>query len=268
MATAVTKAQETAVSTDVFADMFDSAGDGVNFDSSEMQIPFIRTLQALSPQLNKNKPEFIKGATAGNIFNTVTAQVWDGETGIVVIPCCVETKYLEFVPVDQGGGFKGELQASNPDLQNTTRVGRQELLPNGNEVVKSVQYYVLVVDEEGIFQPAIVDFKSTMLKVSKRWNTQISMQKIRNPKTGQLSTPPIYATMWRLVVVEESNDKGSWNTWGVERIGLVSNKDIYDEAKLFSKSVTSGQVRVAADPEQGVGKPGPSSRVKEDEIPF
>ena len=252
MANAVTKAQETAVSTDVFADIFDSAGDGVNFDSSEMQIPFIRTLQALSPQLNKNKPEFIKGATAGNIFNTVT----------------VETKYLEFVPVDQGGGFKGELQASNPDLQNTTRVGRQELLPNGNEVVKSVQYYVLVVDEEGSFQPAIVDFKSTMLKVSKRWNTQISMQKIRNPKTGQLITPPIYSTMWRLVVVEESNDKGSWNTWGVERIGLVSNKDIYDEAKLFSKSVTSGQVRVAADPEQGVGKPGPSSRVKEDEIPF
>jgi hypothetical protein len=42
MSTAVTKAKETAVSTDVMDDIFEFAGEGASFSSSEMQIPFVR----------------------------------------------------------------------------------------------------------------------------------------------------------------------------------------------------------------------------------
>ncbi len=49
MSNAVAKAKETAVSADVMDDIFDMAGEGASYDSSEMQIPFIRVLQALSP---------------------------------------------------------------------------------------------------------------------------------------------------------------------------------------------------------------------------
>jgi hypothetical protein len=62
MSTAVANAKETAVSTDVMDDIFEFAGEGTSFDSSEMQIPFIRLLQPMSPQLNKKKPEYIDGA--------------------------------------------------------------------------------------------------------------------------------------------------------------------------------------------------------------
>jgi hypothetical protein len=41
MSTAVAKAKETAVSTDVLDDIFETAGEGAAFDSSEMQIPFV-----------------------------------------------------------------------------------------------------------------------------------------------------------------------------------------------------------------------------------
>ena len=40
--------------------------------SSDIQIPFIRIIQALSPQLKKTDPSFIDGASQGAIFNTVT----------------------------------------------------------------------------------------------------------------------------------------------------------------------------------------------------
>ena len=121
MSTAVAKAKETAVSADVLDDIFDTAGEGAAFDSSEMQIPFIRVLQALSPQLNKKKPEHIEGASQGDLFNTVTGEFWSGEEGIVVIPCYQVTKYLEFVPREQGGGFKGEIAPSSSVLQATVR---------------------------------------------------------------------------------------------------------------------------------------------------
>jgi len=103
MSTTVTTAKETAVSTDVMDDIFDMAGEGAAFDSSEMQIPFIRVLQALSPQLNKKKPEYIEGAAQGDLFNTVTGEHWSGEEGVTLIPCFQTTKYLEFTPRESWG---------------------------------------------------------------------------------------------------------------------------------------------------------------------
>jgi hypothetical protein len=153
MTTAVAKAKETAVSTEVMDDIFEFAGEGASFSSDEMQIPFVRLLQALSPQLNKKKAEYIEGASAGDAFNNVTNQYWDGETGIKVIPCFNTTKYLEFVPRDMGGGFKGEIPANSPLLQQTTRSGSKEILPSGNELVKSVQYFCFIVEDDGSYQP-------------------------------------------------------------------------------------------------------------------
>jgi hypothetical protein len=272
MTTAVAKKASTEVSTDVLDDIFETAGDGAHYDSSEMQIPFIRVLQALSPQLNKNKPEFIKGASAGDIFNTVTNQFWAGEVGITVIPVYQETKYLEFVPRSQGGGFKGERHASDPDLQSTHRDGSKELLPNGNELVKSDHHFCLVLDEDGSYQPAIIDMKSTSLKVSRRWKTQIAMQKVKSPD-GRMLTPALYATMWKLAVVEESNDQGSWANWTVDRVGLVQSRELFQDAKSLRESVSAGAIKAAADPDRGSNSSNGSGNanrggVREDEIPF
>lgn len=265
MSTAVAKAKETAVSTDVLDDIFEFAGEGASFDSSEMQIPFVRLLQALSPQLNKKKAEYIDGASAGDAFNNVTGQYWDGEKGITVIPCFQTTKYLEFVPRDMGGGFKGEIPANSTLLQQTTRSGSKELLPNGNELVKSDQHFCLIVEEDGSYQPVVVDMKSTQLKVSRRWKTQIAMQKVKHPQTGAMKTPPVFATMWRLYSVEESNDQGSWNNWQVERIGLVEDRDLLLEAKSFRDSIAAGEVKAAPETDPDVGG---SSHHDDGEIPF
>jgi hypothetical protein len=266
MSTAVAKAKETAVSTEVLDDIFEYAGEGAAFDSSEMQIPFIRLLQALNPQLNKKKAEYIEGASVGDAFNNVTGQYWDGEKGIVVIPCFQTTKYLEFVPRESGGGFKGEVPANSPLLQQTTRGGSKELLPNGNELVKSDQHFCLVVEEDGSYQPAVIDMKSTQLKVSRRWKTQIAMQKVKHPKTGAMLPPPVFATMWRLYSVEESNDQGSWSNWQVERIGLLENRDLLLEAKAFRDSVAMGAVKAAAETEQDLS--GTSRHEDSDDLPF
>lgn len=259
MSTAVAKKQNTEVSTEVLDDIFDHAGEGAAFDSSEMQIPFVRVLQALSPQLNKKKPEYIEGASQGDLFNTVTAQHWGGDEGIVVIPCFQTTKYLEFVPRDLGGGFKGEIPSTSPSLQQTTRQGSKEILPNGNELVKSDQHFCLVVEPDGTFQPAVIDMKSTQLKVSRRWKTQIAMQKIKNTKSGAMITPPVFATMWKLTTTEESNDQGSWNNYLVERIGLVENRDLLLEAKAFRDSIMAGQVKAA---------PEEHAPARDEDIPF
>lgn len=266
MSTAVAKAKNAEVSTEVLDDIFEFAGEGAAFDSSEMQIPFVRVLQALSPQLNKKKPEFIEGAAQGDLFNTVTGQAWSGDDGINVVPCFQTTKYLEFVPRDLGGGFKGEIAPNDPVLQATTRSGAKEILPNGNELVRSDQHFCLVLDKDGSYQPAVIDMKSTQLKVSRRWKTQIAMQKIKNPKTGALVTPAVFATIWKLTTTEESNDQGSWNNYNVEKVGLVSDRILLAEAKAFRDSIAAGEVKAAA--EDMMPATASTAPVRDDEIPF
>ena len=134
-------------------------------------------------------------------------------------------------------------------LTKTTREGAKEILPNGHELVKSDQHYCLVVDDDGSFQPAVVDMKSSQLKVSRRWKTQIAMQKVKHPKTEQMVTPAVYATMWRLTTTEESNDQGTWNNYTVAKENLVSNRDLLMEAKAFRESIMAGEVKAAADPD-------------------
>jgi len=263
MATAVAKAKGSAVSTDLMDEIFEYAGEGAVFDSSEMQIPFLRVLQALSPQLNKKKAEYIDGASSGDMFNTVTNECFDGEEGVVLIPCFQTTKYLEFTPREQGGGFRGEIPANDPILTRTERNGAKEILPTGNELVKSDQHYCLLIGSDGIAQPIVVDMKSTQLKVSRRWKTQIAMQKMAHPKTGKLITPPVFATMWKLSTTEESNDQGSWANYQIEKVGLVEDRELLLGAKAFRDSVAAGEVKAA--PEEG---PSQASSASTDDIPF
>jgi hypothetical protein len=138
-------------------------------------------------------------------------------------------------------------------------------LPNGNELVKSDQHFCLILADDGSYQPAIIDMKSTALKVSRRWKTQIAMQKVRSPK-GQMFTPALYATMWKLAAVEESNDQGSWYNWSVEKVGLVQSSKLFQEAKSLRESVSSGAMKAASDPDRQASVD--QSKRQDDDIPF
>ena len=270
MGNAVANKKNAELSTDVLDDIFETAGEGSSYSSEEMQIPFVRLLQPMSPQLNKKKPEFIAGAEQGDAFNTVTGQFWPGEEGIKVIPCYQNTEYLEFVPRDLGGGYKGTVPLGDPLINQTKREGSKEILPNGNELVKSDQHYCLVLDDGGSYQPAIIDMKSASLKVSRQWKSKISMQKVQHPKTGQVVKPAVFATIWRLRSVEETNDQGSWNNWATDHVSLVEDRDLLMAAKQFRDSIVAGEVKAAADPSvnpEGSGN-ATGAPYKDNEIPF
>ena len=241
---------------DAFAE---DAGSGFEeVTSSDLQIPFLRIIQALSPQLKKSDAAYIEGSGQGDIFNTVTDKVWDGGEGVVVIPAFFEMKFLEFVPRSQGGGFAGELAADSEDVKNALRdkdTG-MELLLNGNELVRAAQHYIKIVHEDGSLENAIVDMKKTQLKRSRLWLSMMMMQK-HNSKTL-----PSFANTYRLKTVEDGNDKGSWGSWSIALEGRVPSLEAYKEAKELHGSISRGELKIAAPVETAVIS-GPS-----EDVPF
>ena len=128
------------------------------------------------------------------------------------------------------------------------------MLPNGNQLVKSDQHYCMVLNDDGSAQPAIIDMKSSALKVSRRWKTQIAMFKIQD-KNGEFKQPALFATKWRVKTVEESNELGTWYNLNVEKVDLVDTKALFDEAKSFRSSVMKGEAKAVAENLEGEEAP-------------
>ena len=62
-------------------------------------------------------------------------------------------------------------------------------------------------------------------------------------------TPPSYSHIYKLRTVPKSNSKGTWFGWDIQKVGPVTNKGIYDAAKLFSQSVGKNAVKVSHEEE-------------------
>jgi hypothetical protein len=244
---AVAEKKSTAVA-NIMDDLYASAGQGLeNVSAEDMQIPFMRILQPLSPQLIKSDSKFIKGASAGDLFNTVTGQFWEADEGVTVIPCAYQMKFLEFQLRESGGGFLGEIDPNDPDIRKAQRMGSNEILPSGNELVRSAQFLILAVDANGITSQLICDMKKTQMKVAKQWNTRRAGLKIMHPEKG-LFNPPMWATVWQLRTVQESNDKGSWFNYSVSQCpiddvpqsAVLEARDLYEQFRKGEIKTSAG----------------------------
>ena len=66
-----------------------------NIDSKSLQLPFLKILSQLSPQVTQGDSKFIEKARPGMIINTVTDKLYDGVKGIRVIPAFYKFEYIE-----------------------------------------------------------------------------------------------------------------------------------------------------------------------------
>ena len=220
------------------------AGVGLeNITTEDMQIPFIRIIQALSPQLQKDDPLYIKGAEQGDIFNTVSQEIYKQDEGVIVVPAFFEKKFLEFQLRSSGGGFVRELAADDKDITMTSREGTIELLPNGNELVRTHQHLVIAQSADGTIAPSVLDMKKTQLKVSRRWNTLKNSARL---PSGALM--PIYGTAWQVTTVLEANDQGKWFNYKLDRVNDITPtiEKMMLEARNMYQGVSKGEVKMAA----------------------
>lgn len=238
------KTNAIAVLTSRFEEDAQSGFAGMN--QEDFALPFLRLLTNTSPEVGS-----IDGAMPGMIYNSVTGELFDGKKGILVVPCAYVRQYIEWAPRGSGSGAPIAYYPSTSDiLSKTHRVPgeNRDYLDNGNYIENTANHYVMVLDAAGIPSPALIVMKSTQLKKSRKWNSMMQSAKLMG-KNG-LFTPPMYSQVYRLTTVKESNDKGQWFGWEVERVGSVESDDVYLSAKSFADSIGAGDVKVTHSDEQ------------------
>ena len=242
----ITKKEKTELSLNV-NDMMADANSGLeNVSSEDLAIPFLRIVQAMSPQVNARDGKHIAGCEQGDIFNTVDNTLYKGAEGVTVVPVAYKRNFLEWLPERKG------LAAVHDTSEILSKVVRsdkgQDYLENGNLLATTANHYVLILDGQGGFNQAIIAFGGSQLKKSKKWNSIMSGLKIRT-KDGNVFTPPTFSHKYTLTTVVEQNDQGSWYGWDVAMNEQLGSDDsfIYSAAKQFSQNVNSGSIKTAGE---------------------
>ena len=201
----------------------------------------VMNVEALSTDKGKLfAAKYVKDAEPGMIINTVTNEIYDGESGIDVVPVHYKRQYIEWQDRGESQGAPVKIYEAGDDLPSTTRDKfNKDRLANGNYLENTASHFVVVLGNNPA--TALISMKATQLKVSRKWNSMMMGIKMQG-KNG-LFTPPTYSHIYQLSTVQMSNDKGTWFGWDVSKVGPVTDKAIYDMAKSFAESVGKGEVQ-------------------------
>ena len=225
------------------ANMFeDDAAKGLGaIGQEDLALPFLKILGQLSPEVNKRDGKYVEGAEPGMIYNSVSGELYDGVKGIDVIPCFYKLEYIEWKDRGEGLGAPVAIYDSSSDIMSKTTpdANYKDRLPNGNYIEKTASHFVIVAGDSP--STALISMKSTQLKISRKWNSMMSGIKMKG--ANGMFTPASFSHIYKLKTTQMSNDKGTWFGWEVSKVGPVTDKGLYDQAKGFSDSISKGNVK-------------------------
>lgn len=241
------------------ADLFESdSGKGLeNVKREDSAIPFLTVLQALSPQVQEGAPTQVKDARAGMFFETVRAELFSSDKGVLVIPVHFEKKYIEWKPRSAGGGFVA--------VHNTREEAEAKRKDPSNDIVDTAEHFVFYQAADGQWYPAVLSCKSTQLGFSRKWISLMQSLQLTG-KSGVPFIPPTFAAVYRVTTQRQQNDKGSWFGMKVDRAQLVDDFAVYARAKAFQSMLKGGTVKVDynADPMVHDAAGGPTPQGEDD----
>ena len=220
----------------------DDAAKGLgSIGQEDLALPFLKILGQLSPEVNKRDGKYVEGAEPGMIYNSVSGELYDGVKGIDVIPCFYKLEYIEWKDRGEGLGAPVAIYDSSSDIMSKTKpdANYKDRLPNGNYIEKTASHFVIVSGDSP--STALISMKSTQLKISRKWNSMMSGIKMKG--ANGMFTPASFSHIYKLKTTQMSNDKGTWFGWEVSKVGPVTDKGLYDQAKSFSDNISKGGVK-------------------------
>lgn len=297
MARAVTKAEAKAeapapaVIDDDLLGALVEAGErfGETMSQDDMSIPFLSILQPLSPQVIKGEDEFIKGATASMLFNSVTKELRVTQqeddagndtpvVGAFVIPLSYKASFIEWVPRNKGGGFVREYDVTEGATIRTARneTNQDIILPGsplgtpGNQLSYTHTHFAFVVNDNAV-EPVVISMSSTQVKPSKDWNALITKMRDAGVPGKPGSTAPRFLKLWGATTRRRSNEQGAWYIWDFKPTDRLITEvpGALKRAIDFVESIKAGEVVVDhSKAAEGSVNPNVAAGATDDEVPF
>lgn len=225
----------------------DYSGEGYGHqDSTDFLIPRAAVLGDLSPQLKKNKAEYIEGTEVGDIVDVAMEEILAKQgASFNFLPVARVKEVILWKPRNSGGGIV-DRQPLNETMDSFT--GKLGIQVNdkfeykdadGNEWIETHQYYGLNLDADCRWM--FIPMKKSNLKIAKKWFTKATS--IKMPNGGQA---PLFYKTYKIGSFLDSGGGNEWFNWSVGDGPLLQDyspdwQDIFTSATGLLKAVSSGQ---------------------------
>lgn len=224
------------------------AGAGMeDMGKDDFALPFLKILQALSPEVQRGNPRYVANARPGDFLNSITSELHPGEDGVELVRVAFEKKWLEWRPKETGGGLvRVSASAEEAAAHRIPAIGNEE---TDTEIVETAQIYCLMNTSDSGWRPVVLPWTKSKLKVSRNWNAKMGEQTFKKWGVAESTkTLPVMAVVYRLTTRSEAGKKGDYFVPVVEPAGLVADA-VYEAAKAFRDIVVAGKTKVVYEPD-------------------
>lgn len=209
--------------------------------ASDLIIPRLAILQALSPQLVKKDAAYIAGAEVGMIADVGTGEIYPD--GVLFLPVLYRKQWLQWAPRKSGKGLVAIHDDDSILNECEYNEKKQPILPNGDYIAETAQFFGLNLSAEN--RKCFIPMASTQLKKARKWLTLATSEKIEGAN-GKF-TPPLYYRSYCLTSAEEGNSEGDWMGWVIDRDKSIpemeDGREVYEIAKDFLATLREGSAR-------------------------
>lgn len=226
----------------------DSLGDDIN--QSEAGIPFVKVLQAQSPEVHGKAK--MTGARAGMILNGGTQELLEQ---LAFVPAVRTHQFVAWRKRADGGGMVAQYAPDDEVVraaQDNQEFGKWTDA-DGNDLVETFYLFGIVCNSE-TWEPqgmAVIPFSSTAIKPYKKQLAQRMYYTVVSGPGGKMVKPPMYAHRILVDTAEQSNDKGTWFNYRVQfavdnnvKASLMgSDHPAYQAAKGLRMAVMAGEAQ-------------------------
>lgn len=228
-----------------------------NVTTKDIVIPRLEIVQALSKTLVKSHQNFIEGATAGQLYNSLTRKLYGVQA--IFVPVVFEKEWLIWVnrkqvkpgaSVGSGNGFRGVFKTEADAL----RAKKDMENPDTLEVNETHQHYGFLVQGDGNVEEICISMAKTKIKPSKNLNSLIHM-----------NGGDRFSRMYRVGVVEAQNTAGDqYLNFEIANFGFVPQRVFKRAEKLYDLAM-QGHVTVDRTTDDDGDEPGNQTLQKKGE---
>ncbi len=179
-----------------------------NVDSTDQQMPQVKIMQSLSPEVKAGKAE------EGKLLNTLSGEYTDH---MYLVNLSFTKEYVIFKKRTLGGGWAGAFP--------TLELAKAKLveLPGGEQaydITETAHHMCMLLNDKGEFETPIQMFmKATALPCSRNWNSQLA-QKAEGAR---------FASVWKLSTKSVTKNTNTYCEPEIEFISYLP-EDLYLQA--------------------------------------
>jgi hypothetical protein len=216
-------------------------------EQTDILLPRLGLCQALSPQRKKGHASFIEGLNEGDLFNTLTQEIYGDELEIVAL-FFFKNRIKYFSLVD-GGGIDC-ISTNGVDGGRISPVGCASCKfsvwgngamddEHGNDAPECTLYHNFMAWVPSAGTPIAISYKSTGLKMSKQLLGAIRLTRL-----------PMYAKKYLVKVVEMKANNNTWFEKKVIPQGFLE-KEIFIEMEKAFKALRETDFKIDTTGEEG-----------------